>query len=65
MRYALVLGLLGLAACSRGSDTIGTRESPVLPSLQYRTNPANVPGFISPCAGGQPQMQYNCAGVLH
>lgn len=53
---AIALALLSLGACSRGP----TMAPVATPTLQYRTNPVNVPGYVSPCAGGQPQMQYNC-----
>jgi len=55
---AIAFALLSLGACSKGPNM-----APVgVPSVQYRNNPDNVPGYVSPCAGGQPSMQYNCPG---
>ena len=57
------MALLALTAALAGG--CGGRGQPpaaaqAIPVLQYRTNPINVPGFTSTCAGGQPNMDYNC-----
>ena len=53
---AIAFALLSLGACSRGP----TMAPVAAPSIQYRTAPMNSPGYISTCAGGQPNMNYNC-----
>jgi hypothetical protein len=53
---AIAFALLSLGACSKGA----TMAPVAAPTIQYRNNPENVPGYVSPCAGGQPGMQYNC-----
>lgn len=55
---ALAAALLALGGC--GGAAPGARPTAVVPTLQYRANPDNVPGYRSPCAGGQPNMNYNC-----
>ncbi len=53
---AIALALLSLGACSGGAAM-----TPVAaPRIQYQTAPMNSPGYISTCAGGQPNMNYNC-----
>lgn len=54
LRLAAAL-VLPLAAC--GGNAAPTPQ--VMPNLQLRPNPVG-PGYISPCAGGMPSMQYNC-----
>ncbi|MBO0711959.1 MAG: hypothetical protein J2P47_11845 [Acetobacteraceae bacterium] len=61
-RALLTASLLALAACSHLPSE--TQSSPV-PTIQYRANPANAPGYVSPCSGGMPQMQYNCPDMGH
>ena len=57
------IALLALAAALAGSCS-GRGQAPsaaqAIPVIQYRTNPSNVPGYVSTCSGGQPKMDYNC-----
>lgn len=55
---AFALAALALSACSQPPPQMSQPMAP--PTLQFRTNPIGAPGYVSPCAGGQPQMQYNC-----
>ncbi len=54
---AAVLALPLLAGACRNQATV---QQPVVPQISVQPNPVGSPGFRSPCAGGQPQMQYNC-----
>jgi hypothetical protein len=58
----LLLGLTLLAGCGGGDSGIigATPQSGGPTGISFRQNPMGAPGWVSPCAGGQPQMQYNC-----
>lgn len=53
----LTTALLALGACSHLPTD--PRSGPT-PTVSFQTNPENSPGYVSPCAGGMPQMHYNC-----
>lgn len=48
---------LVLASCGTPPQTARPLAPP---RIEYKSNPTGTPGYVSPCAGGQPQMQYNC-----
>ncbi|MBO0711958.1 MAG: hypothetical protein J2P47_11840 [Acetobacteraceae bacterium] len=53
MKLALLTtALLALAACGH--------LPPQTQSIPMPTNPAYPRSWVSPCAGGQPEKQYNC-----
>ncbi len=56
-RLLVLLAALPAAACQHGG---GAALPQAVPAISVRSNPNNAPGYVSPCAGGQPQMQYNC-----
>ena len=43
----------------QGAEQHGTRRRA---DCKYRNNPDNVPGYVSPCAGGQPGMSWQFPG---
>ncbi len=68
IRATGLLALLCVGACSLGAcsqtNSLAAPPPQVVPQLQYRTNSVNMPGYVSPCAGGQPQMQDNCSSTV-
>jgi hypothetical protein len=58
---AIALALLSLGACSKGPPMAPVGP----PTISYQSAPMNSPGYISTCAGGQPNMNYNCPASQH
>ena len=58
--YGMALLALSAALVGGCQSTAAPTTAPVIPTVQYKSNSINVPGYVSTCDRGQPGMNYNC-----